>query len=53
MQNDPTVGVANLLLVFHGSHPPGCLFAALHKIPVKQAEMHIDHPNLKEQRLSR
>lgn len=52
VQNDPAVGVANLFLVFHCSHPRGCPFAALHKIPVTQAERHIDHTNVKEQQQS-
>lgn len=46
VQNDPTVGVTNLFLVFHGSHPPGCLLAALDKIPVTQAERHIDRTTI-------
>lgn len=52
VQNDPTVGVADLFLVFHCSHPPGCVFAALHKISVTQAERHIDEANVKEQQCS-
>lgn len=52
VQNDPAVGIADFFLVFHGSHPPSS-FAALHKIPVTQAERHIDETNVKIQQWSR